>query len=1026
MPAKKKSAAKSAATKRASSKRRKAAAKIKPSPVLIGFLLIFSLICILSILNANGFLVKWFTVASRGLFGHGVFILPVCIISAICIMIVRRNENVSHRITCLFIMPILVGGIANNFIGYTPDKQSAEYLYNFYLTGSNLQSGGVISGGFADILNSALSVVGGTILLIIMLIFAIFVSYNFKLLAVWQGICNFFGGVTAFLIHLKNDWNGYYEYDDDELDAIENSRNRIQEKKQEALAQSRQIKEIKATQKPPAPKKSRKLPSKSIDIPLTENECLGNPEPQIQCDPNTGEVLSMSPEIGKEVSSQYDWAAYYLSDGQVMKKNANGKPSRPYSPPKRPASVDFTPPAQNQTFDFTQPSHPSPNKTFDFTSPSKPSQGQTFDFTAPVKQDSSNTETDNGDLNLQEISSDQTISEPSQQAPIETEDSLPWEIPSDEKSDSFPSNDIPEDFVFPDNTNSESSENTEHPAMSVPSEPAEPTADMTRRSVTVSVTPVNRMKNSSDTNTAPQQPMNDSSIKSQVADEISKALEEASNTASDVPSVPQYAYPPISLLNMSNVEKVDPTIELRSNSSRLIDTLKSFNIEANIINITRGPSVTRYEIQLNRGTKYSRITSLSDDISLALGASSVRIAPIPDKSAVGIEVPNTNVETVFIRDVIDSSAFRDAKSAVTFALGKDISGKCVAGDISKMPHLLIAGTTGSGKSVCINSMLISLLYKSSPEEVRLIMIDPKMIELGCYNGIPHLLIPVVTDPKKAAGALSWAVVEMMRRYKLFADLGVRDLASYNRAVINTDGGEKLPQIVIVIDELADLMLVAAHEVEESVCRVAQMARAAGMHLIIATQRPSADVITGLMKANIPSRIAFAVASQIESRIILDTTGAEKLIGRGDMLYNPLGAGKPTRVQGCLITSEEVEAVVDYIKQTGTANYSEDVMEQIEKKAAETSAGKGGSGGISGDGDSDEDEMLNPAINIVVEAGQASTSMLQRKLKLGYSRAARIIDQMEERGIVGPSEGSKPREVLITKSQWAEISERAAL
>lgn len=980
MPAKKKSAAKSTAAKRTSSRRRKSASKIKPSPLLIGSLLVFFLLCMLSILNVNGFLVEWFTAASRGLIGRGVFILPISLISAVCIMIVHRNENVSHRITSLFLLPVIFGSIANNFSGYKPDKQSAEYIYNLYISGKNLESGGVISGGFAEMLNSALSVIGASALLIVLFIFAVFVSYNFKLLTVWQAICSFAGSAAAFIIHLKNDWNGYYEYDDEELEAIENSKMRVQEKKEEELAHARQIKEVKTARKAEAAKKrAHKLPAESFDIPLSESECLeDNTENQIVCDPDTGEVLSMPSDIGNEISSQYDWAAYYLTDGQVMKK-PNGGSSRRYSPPKRPVSVDFTPPAADDSVDSTQVGEVPPVNGTDAAEsetelPTMPEEPE-----APVP------------------------------AADENADSLPWENPSD-TSDSNTTlvDNLPEDIDIPQDITV-----------------AEPAPDLTRRSLTVPVMPINRTAR--EASGASSQPDTDEAIKSQVADEISKALNEAQQSQTTAaPAAPPYAYPPITLLNQSNIKKVDPTIELRSNSSKLIDTLKSFNIEANIINITRGPSVTRYEIQLNRGTKYSRITSLSDDISLALGAASVRIAPIPDKSAVGIEVPNANVETVFIRDVIDSPAFKEAKSAVTFALGKDISGKCVAGDISKMPHLLIAGTTGSGKSVCINSMLISLLYKSSPEEVRLIMIDPKMIELGCYNGIPHLLIPVVTDPKKAAGALSWAVVEMMRRYKLFADLGVRDLASYNRAVVGTDGGEKLPQIVIVIDELADLMLVAAHEVEESVCRVAQMARAAGMHLIIATQRPSADVITGLMKANIPSRIAFAVASQIESRIILDTTGAEKLIGRGDMLYNPLGAGKPVRVQGCLITSEEVEAVVDYIKQTGTANYSEDVMEQIEKKAAEASSGKGGSGNISGDGDSEEDEMLNPAISIVVEAGQASTSMLQRKLKLGYSRAARIIDQMEERGIVGPSEGSKPREVLITKSQWAEISERAAL
>ena len=496
---------------------------------------------------------------------------------------------------------------------------------------------------------------------------------------------------------------------------------------------------------------------------------------------------------------------------------------------------------------------------------------------------------------------------------------------------------------------------------------------------------------------------------------------------------PAYSYPPLYLLSQSKgAAKGDVQAELTDNSTRLIDTLESFGVSAKIIGIVRGPSVTRFELTISRGIKFSRITALADDIALSLGAVSVRIAPIPDKVAIGIEVPNKIVNMVPIREVLGSNEFARAPSRVAFAVGKDITGAPVVGDIGKMPHLLIAGTTGSGKSVCVNSMLISLLYKSTPEEVRLIMVDPKMVELGNYNGIPHLLIPVVTDPRKAAGALNWAVGEMERRYMLFADHQVRNLTGYNdlmrkkRAEAEqTEGGapeqfQVLPQVVIVIDELADLMMVAAKEVETSICRIAQKARAAGMHLIVATQRPSADVITGIMKANIPSRIAFAVASQIESRIILDQTGAEKLIGKGDMLYAPLGEGKPRRVQGCFISNEEIEAVISHIKQNAQAEYSEEILEHIERQAEKAESGEKGAGG---DPANDEDEMLFDAIDVVVRSGQASTSMLQRHLKLGYSRAARIIDQMEERGIIGPFEGSKPRRLLITKDEWNEMKLR---
>lgn len=530
--------------------------------------------------------------------------------------------------------------------------------------------------------------------------------------------------------------------------------------------------------------------------------------------------------------------------------------------------------------------------------------------------------------------------------------------------------------------------------------------------------------------------------KSKKTENISETEQEAMNIAIDESQkapMPVYDYPPIDLLTQGKHASVaGAEAELRESSACLLDTLDSFNIEAQIIGIVRGPSVTRFELTIPRGIKISRITALSDDIALSLGAANVRIAPIPDKVAVGIEVPNKTVNTVFIRECIGSPAFANAKSRLSFAVGKDITGKPVIGDIAKMPHMLIAGTTGSGKSVCINSMLISLLYKSTPEEVRLIMVDPKMVELGNYNGIPHLLIPVVTDPKKAAGALNWAVGEMERRYKLFADHQVRNLVGYNdlmrsekaKAEQTEDGHPEqyqvLPQIVIVIDELADLMMVAAKEVENSICRIAQKARAAGMHLVVATQRPSADVITGIMKANIPSRIAFAVASQIESRIILDTTGAEKLIGKGDMLYAPLGEGKPTRVQGCFISNEEIEAVIARIKETSTAEYSEEILEHIEQQAEQVGNNKGGGSSGTNDLGDDEDELIEEAIEVIMDCRQASTSMLQRRLKLGYSRAARIIDQIEDRGIIGPSEGSKPRQILISREDWQEMKLRRTM
>ena len=509
------------------------------------------------------------------------------------------------------------------------------------------------------------------------------------------------------------------------------------------------------------------------------------------------------------------------------------------------------------------------------------------------------------------------------------------------------------------------------------------------------------------------------------AQEVQDATEEVTAAVEQELAQPEeaYQYPPVTLLDENTADNyTEVGAELRSNSQRLAQTLQSFGVDARPGAVVHGPSVTRYEFTLEQGVKLSKITNLADDIALALGASGVRIAPIPNKiSVVGIEVPNRAVTPVRIRDVVESRTFTEHKSPVAFVVGKDIGGSCIVGDIGKLPHVLIAGTTGSGKSVCTNSLIVSILYKSTPEEVRFIMVDPKMVELAPYNGIPHLLIPVVTDPKKAAGALQWAVFEMMKRYKLFSEHGVKDLAGYNALARQDEELKTLPTVVVVIDELADLMLVAAKEVEESICRVAQMGRAAGMHLVIATQRPSSDVITGLMKANIPSRIAFAVASSLESRIILDTTGAEKLVGKGDMLYAPLGAGKPTRVQGCFITPEEIERVVGFVKTTGEAEYSREVMDKIEQAVKEKEKGGGGKTSAEpAEAQEDGDELLPAAVEVVLETGQASVSMLQRRLKLGYSRAARLVDQMEERGIVGPFEGSKPRQLLIDKAKWQEL------
>lgn len=476
----------------------------------------------------------------------------------------------------------------------------------------------------------------------------------------------------------------------------------------------------------------------------------------------------------------------------------------------------------------------------------------------------------------------------------------------------------------------------------------------------------------------------------------------------------RYKLPPLNLLVPPEPENKVDTRQLRFMAAHLEDTLSSFNVDAKVINVTQGPAITRYEIQPNVGVKVSKIVSLADDIALNLRAKSIRIeAPIPGKAAVGIEVENGSIHMVRVSELISSRAFKSAKSKIAFGVGKDISGNPIVSDIKSMPHLLIAGSTGSGKSVCINSMIASILYKAKPDEVKLILVDPKVVELGNYNGIPHLLIPVVTEPAKAAAALNWAVVEMNERYNKFAKLGVRDLESYNEKMIHQGSkDDKLPQIVIIVDELADLMMAAPSQVEESICRLAQKARAAGMHIVVATQRPSVDVITGLIKANIPSRIAFAVSSQFDSRTILDMSGAEKLVGNGDMLYNPMGIKKPKRVQGCFISDQEVNNIIEYVKsQVEEVEYSGDVIKTIENDNLSPKQSKG----------DEDDELMSEAIECVINAGQASVSMLQRRFRIGYNRAARIVDAMEERGIVGPQDGSKPRQVLLTEDEFQQMS-----
>ena len=579
--------------------------------------------------------------------------------------------------------------------------------------------------------------------------------------------------------------------------------------------------------------------------------------------------------------------------------------------------------------------------------------------------------------------------------------------------------DLGEGYVGKRRTRKPKAEEEEAPQAIVPpiapvpaEEPNEKLEAMQRSAAALNEEPVKAAKEPQDDDT----PM-------MSAEEAKKELQEDLKAGEEAEQEAIYRYPPLSLLDGGTAAENARIQEgdRMAVGNLLVNTLKDFGISTELGDVTCGPSVTRYELVPSAGVKISRITGLSDDIALRLATTGVRIeAPIPNKAAVGIEVPNKARRTVRLRTLLDTAEYRSAKGRLTVALGQDIEGRTVLTDLAKMPHLLIAGTTGSGKSVCTNSMIQSVLFRSRPDEVKMILIDPKKVEFGVYNGIPHLLIPVVTDPRKASAALSWAVNEMLKRYQMFAESKARDIGDYNEMARKQGKFPPLPLILIVIDELADLMMAAGNEVEDSICRLAQMARAAGMHMVIATQRPSVDVITGLIKGNIPSRLALTVASGVDSRTILDGVGAEKLLGNGDMLFMPLGQSKPQRIQGCYVSNQEVERVVEFLKDSDKPQeYDQQVIEEIEKQAA---AGGGKNAGRDDDDDGDDtDEALPQAIEIAVEAGSISTSMLQRKMRFGYARAGRIIDQMEQRGIVGPSEGSKPRKVLITRQQWIEMN-----
>ena len=934
-----------------------------------GICAVIALFCLLSLLNVKGFLLEWLEKLVSGAIGSGFVLLPFCLFFCAGLFIVKRRGKVRLRIFSSLMLPVLWGSALHIFNCTIQFPLTLDGIIELATTGAARRSGGLISGSLAILFSKALSDAGAIVVLFLL-------------------------GVTCLLISTHTSLAMLF-------DRVKNLPPEEDEEEEAPPPRRRKAAPPPPPESEPAPPPARPAaPRSSLLGGLFQG---GKRRPAIDIPIRTPAAAEE-----EEPPSPIPFPGQPMTPAQAM-GTAEGQQNHPVSSIAEPVRGDHVPePVLPPRGEDLPPISPAVLRAQQYAARRA---AETASQTAPAGER----------LQAEPLS-------PAAARPV----TLPWEEPSflqrpgasaeppAPPQESVPAEPAPapQPAVQPASVPLSSATPEEElpaPPQDVPAAPEEEPAGQPLRPelATAAAMAATQSPRESLGQEGPEWDAPDA----ETAGQAKQALEEA------LEFVPKdtYLYPPISLLNKGNTVEEDHTQELAENSARLVDTLKSFGVEATLIDITRGPNVTRYELQLKRGTKFSRVTNLSDDIALSLGAASVRIATIPDKLAVGIEVPNKQGTVVPIRDIVDSPEFRDSKSKISFAVGKDITGHNVVGDIKKMPHMLIAGTTGSGKSVCINSLLISLIYKATPEEVRLIMVDPKMIELGVYNGIPHLLIPVVTDPRKAAGALNWAVSEMMRRYKLFSEFNVRDLEAYNNEVSKQEGGQKLPQIVIVIDELADLMFVAASDVENAIVRIAQMARAAGMHLVIATQRPSADVITGIMKANIPSRISFAVASQIESRIILDTTGAEKLLGRGDMLYNPLGAPKPLRVQGCFITTAEIESVVEFVKKTGRPDYSEEVMEHIEKQAEESSKNaKGGKNDSGGFDDDEEDEMLPRAIEVVVETGQASVSMLQRRLKLGYSRAARLVDQMAERGIVGPFEGSKPRQVLITREQWQEM------
>ncbi|MBQ8403072.1 MAG: DNA translocase FtsK [Clostridia bacterium] len=942
-----------------------------------------------------GFIGEWTRNIMFGMFAGGAILVPILMLAqAIYLKRDAAKGKIFYRPLFSLVAVLTVSALLHAiFAGFTEEikinitQMTFDKIAAFYEHGTRLIGGGVFGGALGTLIMSAVGITGTIILAILLILFS----------------CIFLFGFTPRTF-VKSVRYKYFKF-------CENRAIKKQQKEEAAAAALEERKKAEAAarvreerRRAEAAARERELRAKEEE----ENREIERMRKDTQAHRQRAEELRRANTAAQAASKR----THGDIDEIFAEDFAEAKPKKARTEaPKAPAAkkeedeedIEFY---GESVAEFWRKNDPDTETTFE----APPEEGENeepevhvFEEDDIITEPSCETE----DTYEQEYEEEEDLFEP---PTYEEKEEIPEPIPVPEEE---PEEELPEDAIPWEDVIGEERKPEPEPE---PAKKAEPLEDRLRKTLD------GARRNMAAPSAVKTQPVQAKTPVSPVAPATPAAAEPAPE-----PEVPSYIFPPIDLLKQDPGKVGDDSDELHMNAEKLVATLRSFNVRAKIVDVSRGPTITRYEIGLEAGTRVRTIMNLVDDISYALATNGVRIeGVIPGKSAIGIEVPNASSETVYLRSLLEDTKFTDAKSKLTTALGKSVSGDNLYLDISKMPHLLIAGTTGSGKSVCINTILVSLLYKATPDEVKLVLVDPKKVELNVYNGIPHLLVPVVFDPKKAAGALHWCVTEMERRFDLIESMNVRNLDGYNKAIEGDPTKEKLPRIVIVIDELADLMMTASNEVETSICRIAQKARAAGMHLIIGTQRPSVDVITGLIKANVPSRIAFTVMSQVDSRTIIDTTGAEKLIGRGDMLFAPVGCTKPMRAQGAFVSDAELESIIDFIKENAKkAEYSDEIMDRIEKEAALCGKkGKAREEAEADDGEEEVDPKLDSAIKLAVEEGKISTSLIQRRLSLGYGRAAKLIDVMERRGIVGAPDGQRPREVLITKEQYLEMQMRS--